>query len=175
MNVERLITLSLIVLAASLSRLVPHPYNFAPITAIALFGAAKFERKWEAFVIPALVLLLSDAIIGFYPQMGVTYFAFAVIACIGFGLRNHQGSLPVLAATLGSSVLFYLITNFALWLPYDLYPATVEGVMESYIAALPFFKNTLAGDVFYAALLFGGFALAERRFTRLQPGRPMAA
>lgn len=168
MNRERLITLTLIVLAAAASRLLPHAPNVAPIAAIALFGGAQFERKWLAFAVPFLALLLSDAVIGFYEQMWVTYLAFAAVVCIGFALRGRLRFLPVTGAAVLSSALFFLITNCALWLPYDIYPKTAAGVLLGYEAALPFFRNTLLGDLFYTALLFGGFALAERKLTWLK-------
>lgn len=168
MNKERLITLSMIVLAAAASRLLPHPDNVAPIAAIALFAGAQFERKSLAFVIPLSAMLLSDIALGFYEGMWMTYVGFAAVVCVGFTLRGFQKALPVAGATLLGSALFFLITNFApLALP-SIYPATFEGVMQSYVAALPFFRNTLIGDAFYSALLFGGFALAEYRFSWLR-------
>jgi hypothetical protein len=169
MNKERALTLSLIIFAAAASRLLPHPANVAPIAAIALFSGAQFERKWLAFIVPLAALLISDAIIGFYPQMYVTYAAFALVTCIGFALQGRQRPLPIAVATLSGSLLFFLVTNFALWSGYDLYPHTLAGVTEGYFAALPFFQHTLLGDAFYAVLLFGGFALAERKYPRLRP------
>ena len=169
MNKERLITLTLIIFAAAASRLLPHPANVAPIAAIALFSGAQFERKWLAFAVPLAALVISDAIIGFYPQMYITYIAFALVTCIGFALKNRQRPLPIAVATLSGSVAFFLITNFALWNGYNLYPHTWAGVVEGYFAALPFFQQTVLGDLFYAALLFGGFALAERKYPRLRP------
>lgn len=168
MNKERLIALTLIILTAAASRLLPHPPNVAPIAAIALFAGAQFERKWLAFAVPLLALVISDMVIGFYDQVAVTYLAFAVIVCLGFALRGHQRFLPIAGATLAGSVLFFLTTNCALWIHNDLYPKTLEGVMQGYTAALPFFRNTLLGDAFYSALLFGGFALAERRMAWLK-------
>lgn len=168
MNKERLITLSLIILAASASRLLPHPVNVTPIAALALFAGAQFERKWLAFAVPLLALFLSDIVIGFYSQMWVTYAAFAAVALIGFRLRGHVRPLPVIGATLAGSVAFFLISNCALVMHGELYPATWEGMMASYAAALPFFRHTLLGDLFYAALLFGGFALAERKYAWLR-------
>jgi hypothetical protein len=168
MNKDRLITLSLIILAAAASRLLPHPENVAPIAAIALFAGAKFETKGLAFAVPALAMLVSDVFIGFYSGMWVTYMAFAAIVCLGFLLRSSKGFAATAAATIAGSVLFFLITNFALWSSHGLYPQTLDGIMQSYTAALPFFRNSLLGDAFYSALLFGGFALAERRFLRLQ-------
>ena len=175
MNKERLFTLTLIILAAAASRLVPHPYNFTPITAIALFAGAQFERKWVAFAVPAAALLLSDAIIGFYSQMWLTYMAFAIVVCIGFLLRGHVRAWPVVGASFASSALFYLITNCAFWLPYDIYPHTLQGLVQGYVAGLPFFQNALAGDMFYSGLLFGGFALTERRFAGLKLRQPATA
>lgn len=168
MNKERVLTLTLMILAAAASRLLPHPANVAPIAAIALFSGAQFERKWMAFTVPLAALVISDAIIGFYPQMVITYIAFALVTCIGFALKNRQRALPIVVATLSGSVAFFLITNFALWNGYNLYPHTWAGVVEGYFAALPFFQHTVLGDLFYAALLFGGFALAERKYPQLR-------
>ena len=171
MNKERLVTLTLIILAAATSRILPHPDNVAPIAAIALFAGAHFERKWQAFALPIAAMLASDSIIGFYDAMWVTYIGFAAVVCIGFLLRQNKSFLRVLGATIGGSVAFFLISNFALWAHHDLYPHTLEGVMESYAMALPFFRNSLIGDLFYTGLLFGGFALAERKFTPLRSSR----
>ncbi len=168
MNRERLITLSLIILAAAVSRILPHPVNVTPIAALALFAGAQFERRWLAFAVPMLAMFLSDAVIGFYSQMWVTYVAFAVIVCLGFALRGRISPLPVVGTVLAGSVLFFLISNCALVMHGELYPANFEGMMASYTAALPFFRNTLLGDMFYAALLFGGFALAERKYSWLR-------
>lgn len=168
MNKERLVTLSLIIIFAAASRLLPHPANVTPVAALALFAGAQFERKWLAFAVPLAAMLLSDLVIGFYPGMWVTYLAFAAIACIGFALRGRARALPVIGASLAGSAAFFLMTNFALWLPHDLYPKTWEGIIAGYIAALPFFTHTVLGDLFYAGLLFGGFTLAERRYSALR-------
>lgn len=175
MNKERLITLSAIVLVAAASRLLPHPANVAPITALALFAGAHFERRWLAFAVPLSAMFLSDIFIGFYDQMWVTYIAFSAVVCIGFALRGRVRALPVVGAALGSSVLFFLVTNFSLWLPYDLYPKTAEGIVAGYVAALPFFAHTLLGDLFYTVLLFGGFAVAERKYVWLRLEQPVSA
>lgn len=167
MNKERLITLSLMVVAAAVSRLAPHPYNFTPVAAIALFSGAQFERRSLAFAVPLLALLLSDVVIGFYAQMWVVYAAFALIVCIGFALRGRAQFLPVAIGTLSGAILFFLMTNFAPLVGNQLYPQNLDGILQSYAAGIPFFRNTLLSDIFYSALLFGGFALAERRYSRL--------
>ncbi len=166
MNKERLTALCLIILAAALSRVLPHPHNVAPIAAIALFSGAHFERKWMAFALPLLAMLVSDAVIGFYPEIWVTYLAFSLVVCLGLVLARNKGVLQVACATLAGSVTFFLITNFAPF--YTLYPHTMDGIAQSYAMALPFFRNTLLGDAFYVTILFGGFALMQRKFSRLQ-------
>jgi hypothetical protein len=165
---ERLITLLAIILAAAMSRVMPHPVNVAPITAIALFAGAHFSDRRLAFGVPLMAMLASDVMIGFYSGMWVTYLAFALTVCIGMKLKGRVRPMPVAAASVAGSVLFFLVTNFALWPGHTLYPHTLEGIVQSYAAALPFFQNSLLGDLFYTTLLFGGFALAERRFAPLK-------
>lgn len=168
MNKQRLSLILLLIAAAALARLLPHWPNFTPVTAIALFGAAHLTPKWKAFALPFAALLLSDAIIGFYPQMLVTYIAFAAVTLLGFALQKRRSALRILGVTLCSSCLFFLLSNFALWLPYDIYPKSLEGITQSYLAALPFFQYTLLGDLFYTGLLFGLFALAEREIPSIR-------
>ncbi len=163
----------MIVLAA-LSRVLPHPPNFAPTYAIALFAGAYVADKRFAFLIPILAMLLSDAILeittgwGFYSGMWVVYVAFSFITILGFKLREHISGLRVLSYTLAGSTLFFVLTNFAVWFSGSMYPHTVSGLVACYVAALPFFGNTLLSGLFYSALLFGGFAFAERAFPALR-------
>lgn len=158
----RLFAIGLMILAAAASRLLPHPPNFAPIAAMALFaGAYMPERAW-AFAAPMAALFLSDLVLGLHSGMWVVYGSFAVVVCIGFLLRHKRGALRVAGAALASSVLFFVLTNGAEWAFGSMYPKTGAGLLACYTAAVPFFRNTLAGDLFYTALLFGGFALAQR-------------
>ena len=170
MNFERFTTLSLMVIAAAASRLLPHPYNFTPIAAVALFSGAEFERKKLAFLVPFAALLLSDAIIGFYSamEMMVTYLGFAAVVCIGFTIRGRDNALNAGFATLAGAVTFFLITNCAFFINPGLYPQNMNGLVQGYTAGLPFFRNTLTSDIFYSTLLFGGFALAQKRFAGLR-------
>lgn len=170
MNKQRLIALSLMILAAALSRLVPHLPNFTAVAAIALFSGAMFERKWMAFVVPFAALLLSDAVLGFYglSEMIATYIGFAAVVLIGFAVRGRPQLVPVAFATLAGAVAFFLITNCALLVNPGLYPHTLQGLMEGYVAGIPFFRNTLVSDMLYSILLFGGLMLAERRYAWLK-------
>lgn len=160
---SRLLLLSGMIFTAAATRLLPHPPNFESIGAIALFAGAHFDDKRWAFVLPLGALLLSDAVIGFHAQMPIVYGTFALVVCMGFFLREQRTALNIAGAAVAASTLFFVITNFGVWAFDGLYPRTFEGLVVCYIAAIPFFGNTLAGSLFYAFLLFGGFALAERK------------
>ena len=155
---------------AAALRLLPHPLNFAPIGAMALFGGAHLRHRGWALALPLGAMLLSDAALeattgwGFHRLMPAVYGSFALIVVLGFLLRSRPGVLPVASAAVGASVLFFTTTNFAVWAQLDTYPPTAAGLAACYVAALPYFWNTLAGDLFYSAVLFAGYALTARRF-----------
>jgi hypothetical protein len=157
-----------IILAAALSRLLPHPPNMASVSAVALFGGAYFTDRRMAFLVPLAALLLSDFVLGFYRHMEVVYLSFAAIVGIGLWLRTNRTVPRIAGAAVASSLLFFLTTNFDVWAFGSLYPKTLEGLTACYIAAIPFFWNTLQGDLLYTLLLFGGFTLLERRFAGLR-------
>jgi len=170
----RTIVITGIVLAAAALRLAPHPMNFAPIGALALFGGAYFSSKREALAIPLVSLIVGDVFTGFHQLIPFVYASFLASVTIGFWLRRKRSAPRIAAAALAGAVQFFLVTNFALWASsIGSYPKTAEGLAACYIAGFPLFWNTLAGDAFYAALLFGGMALAERRFPVLR--EPLAA
>ena len=165
----RLALLIGIVVAAAGVRLFPHPANFDPIGGLALFAGAHLdERRW-AFTAPLAAMLLSDAVIGFHSQMPVVYASFALMVCMGFVLRQRRGALPVAGMALAASALFFVTTNFGVWALDAMYPKSLAGLLACYVAAIPFFGATIAGNLFYAAVLFGGFALAERRIPLFAP------
>ncbi len=157
-----LLAVFLVVLGTSM-RVVPHPWNLTPIGAVALFSGASFDRKRWSFVIPLSALFLSDVVIGFHSLMPVVYATFAMIVGIGFLLRERRDSpFAVGGGAVASATLFYLVTNFAVWVASPMYPHTAGGLAACYIAAIPFYGTMVAGDLLYAALLFGTFVWAER-------------
>jgi len=166
--------LSAIVVAAAL-RLAPHPPNFTPIGAMALFSGAYLGRKALAFAAPLGALLLSDLVLGFYHGQATVYFAVALIVMIGMAALTRRSALRIGAAALLSSILFFVVTNLGMWAFSGIYPRTTTGLEACFIAAIPFFQNTIAGDLFYATLLFGGFRVAELLMPRLRAGEPQAA
>ncbi|HLF15779.1 MAG TPA: DUF6580 family putative transport protein [Bacteroidota bacterium] len=163
--IRTLFLLSLAALAV-VSRLVPHPMNFAPIAALALFGGAFFDRRFS-FVLPFAVLLVSDWFIGFYDGVAWVYGAFFLVNLVGWWLRGRRSLGATAGATLTGSVLFFIVTNFGVWLQGSLYSPDFAGLVTCYVAAMPFFRNTLAGDAFYVAVLFGLTELAARKIPAL--------
>jgi len=158
-----LLALALIALAAAL-RIAPHPWNFTPIGAMALFSGAMLRDRRLAFLFPLLALFAGDLFIGFHKLIPIVYTSFLINVAIGLCLRDRRTIARISLATLLSATQFFLVTNFAVWQFLTGYAYTTAGLLACYIAGIPFFWNTLAGDALYAALLFGSFALAERLF-----------
>jgi len=158
-----LLALAMVIVAAAL-RIAPHPWNFTPVGAMALFSGAVIKDRRLAIFFPLLALFAGDLFVGFY-KLGVmllVYASFLTSVLIGFLLRKRRTLFRIAGTTVLGSTQFFLITNFAAWWLLNSYPKTAAGLAACYLAGLPFFGNTLAGDALYAALFFGGFALVER-------------
>jgi hypothetical protein len=141
-------------------RFAPHLPNFAPIAAIALFGGVYLNKKY-ALILPLAVMLISDYFIGFYDiklMLGV-YLSFILVGVIGLIIKKRKNILTVIGGSVLGSVLFFLITNFSVWVFYNWYPHTLNGLDQCFSMAIPFFRNTLLGDLFYVAVLFGVYEL----------------
>ena len=167
---SRLVALLCAIALAATLRLVPHPPNFTPIGAMALFSGAHLGRRAIAFLAPLAALLLSDAVLGFYSGMEFQYLSVALIVLLGWLALSRVSLLRLCAVTLASSALFFAISNFGVWLVSGMYPRDAAGLAACYVAAIPFFQNTVAGDLFYVALLFGGLRAAELIVPQLAPG-----
>lgn len=160
-----------LILLAAASRLLPHPLNFAPIGALGLFAGAYLNRR-TAWVLPLLALLASDAFIGFYNPISMlfVYGGFAVSGLLGCRfLRERRGAARLALCSLASATAFFLLSNFGVWLG-GMYGHTTEGLIRCYVMAVPFFRNTLLGDLFYTGALFGSYEgirwwVARRRKT----------
>ena len=182
----RTLALAGLILLAALTRLLPHPPNFAPITALAVFGAVRYRGRAPALLVPLLALLVSDLVRevlycyglaeqwGLYRGMWAVYGATGLVALTARLARGTRSPEVIVAATLAGSYLFFLLTNFAVWAGGAHYPHTTAGLAVCFEAAIPFFRNALLGDAFYAAVLFGAWALAEARFPALRAA-PAAA
>lgn len=168
----RFLILFAIILLAALFRIIGTGLpNVSPVAAIALLGGAYFPKKIWAFVATFAVMLLSDAIIGFHETMWAVYASFALIVGIGFIVSRNRTPLNVTAGSIAGSILFFVITNFAVWYGSGYYSQDMGGLLTSYILAIPFFHYTLLGDLFFTAVLFGTVEWLTSRFPKLAEAR----
>ena len=177
----RTLVLSVVVALAVLARLLPHPWNFAPVTAAAGVAGGTFRSGRAAVLVTLAALLASDLIRealfragyaqqwGLYPGLWAIYAAVAVVILAARLVRSTRSPVAIAAVTLGGSCLYFVLSNLAVWAVWDLYPKTADGLVACFAAAVPFFRTALLGDCFYAAVLFGGWALAETRVPALRP------
>lgn len=160
-----------VILVAAVLRIAPHPWNFTPVGAMALFSGAIIKDRRLALILPLLALFAGDVFVGFYKLMPIIYASFLVSVAIGFWLRDRRTIGRISLVVLLGAIQFFLVTNFAIWASGMTYPRTSTGLLACYVGGVPFFWNTLAGDALYSVLFFGGFALAEHTFPalRVQP------
>ena len=146
-----------LILLGIMSRLVPHPWNATPLTAIALFGGTYLSKRWS-ILLPLAIVALSDLALGWHSTIPFTWGAFAVTGWLAWLIRVQPSAGRILAGSLLGSVIFFLVTNFGVWTTQTLYPKTAAGLWECYVAGIPFFRNALVGDLVYTAALFGMYA-----------------
>ena len=159
------------ILFGALLRVIPHAANFAPIGAVALFGGVYLNKRY-ALILPLAAMFISDIFIGFDSLQSrlMVYGSFMLIGLLGLAIRNHKNIFTVVGGTLAGSTLFYLITNCVLFYSTKMYPHTLAGQIASYTNALPFFRATLLGDLFYVAVLFGAYELIWSYGLKFKPG-----
>lgn len=149
-----------LIIVAVLLRLMPHPANFAPIGAIALFGSFYLNKK-TAIWLPLIAMITSDLIIGLHSTILFTWGGFVLISLLGIFLKKRKSVGKVLAGTIIGSFVFYFVTNFGVWAVTPLYEKTLQGLINCYVMAIPFFRNTVASDIFYVTMFFGAYELAK--------------
>lgn len=152
---------SLIPLGA-IARILPHLPNFTPIGAIALFGAARGNRR-SALLVPLAAMALSDLFIGGHATLPYVYGSFILVALLGMVVFRNGVTVPrAIGASLASSMILFVVSNFGVWASGTLYAPTLDGLITCYAMALPYLRNTMLGDLFYVGVLFGGYAFARR-------------
>lgn len=156
--------LTAMIFTAAFVRLIPHPPNFAPVAAMALFGGAYFSKKWAAFLVPIAAMFFTDLILGFHETMWAVYLSFALIVTIGMLILKEKKIGNIFFASVISSVSFFIITNFGAWLSSGIYTKTTTGLVTCYTAAIPFFHQTLLSDLFFVGALFGLYHLVKIKF-----------
>jgi hypothetical protein len=154
-----MLALSLI-LAGILLRFVPHAPNFTPVAAIALFSGAYLNKR-SALIVPLILMIASDAVIGMHNVVIFTWGAFLAITLIGLGMRKKTSAAKVISFSLVSSLLFFAISNFGVWLM-GWYPRTFNGLVQCYTMALPFLRDFTASTLIYSAVFFGSYELIAR-------------
>ena len=148
--------ITVIILFAALSRLIPHPPNFTPIIAIGLFGGAYLKDLRIAILIPLCGMIISDLILGFHEIMPWVYLSLTLITFLGLRLKNRVNFVNCLIAVLGGSLIFFLLSNFGVWFMGG-YEKTISGLIVCYTMAIPFLNNTLIGSAAYGVIMFGGY------------------
>jgi len=148
-------SISIIIILAVIARIVPHVPNFAPIGGLALFSGANFKNK-IALAIPLLVMFISDMFLGFHKTIPFVYGSFIIIALIGGLVKNYKWQ-SLIKASLVSSIIFFLVTNFGVWITGSMYQKNLDGLIQCYVLGLPFFRNTLISDLFYTFSFFYGY------------------
>lgn len=157
---KKYLPICLLIILGTAARLVPHPANFTPIAAIAMFGGIYLEKKW-ALILPVAAMFASDMFIGFYsrPIMLSVYAGFVITGLIGLSVRKNKKFRTILGGTLLGSIIFFILTNFAVWAFGTMYVHSFTGLLNCFTMALPFFRNSLAGDMFYTGVLVGGMEI----------------
>lgn len=179
---KRLMVLTGIVIAAAMVRLAPHPPNVTPVAAMALFSGAFLSNRRLAYALPLAAMLLSDVVLGMavygkamLASQPIVYGCLLGTIAMAKLIQNRRSVPNVGAVTLASSLMFYLVTNLGVWAAGSLYPRTLNGLIACYTAAIPFFRNSMIGDMGYAAALFGGFALLENVVVSLRENKQTLA
>jgi hypothetical protein len=154
-----MLALSLIIIGILL-RFAPHAPNFTPVAAIALFSGAYLNKKY-ALVIPLILMITSDIFIGMHNVILFTWGGFILITLLGYWIKKHKNILAVISMSLASSILFYIVSNFGVWLM-GWYPHNLKGLIDCYVMALPFLRNFTLATMLYTAVFFGVYELIAR-------------
>jgi len=174
--------LTIIILLAAFTRIMPHPPNFSPIAAIGLFGAAHFTKKWQSFLVPLLAIWLSDLVINnfiysfqesgfiwFYGGFYWQYLSYILIIFSGHIIFKNKISIPTsLGGIFASSGIFFIVSNFGVWTTSAMYPKNISGLVMCYAAGIPFLNNTIISDALFTTVLFGIYYLLQKEFSPLR-------
>ncbi len=164
---------AVLIVMAAVSRVVPHPWNFTPMIAVALFGGARIEKAWVAIALIVATLVASDLAMGLFPYGGMEWVYGSMIAVVLVGRAARGGVARAIVGALAAGALFFVVTNFGVWIAGGLYPRTAQGLIDCYVAAVPFYRNQIVGDLIFTGALFGAHAIATGAYARI--ARPQAA
>lgn len=168
MNLRFGVIIGVILVAAGMRLALSGVPNVSPVTALALFSGALLADRRLALMIPLLAMVCGDLVLGLHSTLAFVYASFVLVGLLGMALAGRLCGRAVIAASLFSSLLFFVVTNFGVWLVAGYYPLTLDGLIACFVAAVPFFHYTLLGDLLFAGLMFGGFRLLEGRVPALR-------
>jgi hypothetical protein len=161
-RIDRSTTIAVVLIIAGIAlRLIPHTANFAPVGAIALFGGAVLSAR-IAWWLPLAIMVVSDLFLGLHGTILFTWGGFLLVALFGMLLKNQKNWLRVPLGAMGAAVIFFIVSNFGVWVEGKLYPHTWQGLVDCYVMAIPFLKTSLMADFAYSIALFSAFALAAQ-------------
>ena len=180
-NNSSILTVAFLILVAAVTRYFPHPPNFTAIGAMAIFGGVAISNKKLAFLLPLAALFLSDVALqlfsstkGFYgTSQYFVYGAFMIITALST-LMKKKSATNIFFAAIWSGIIFFIVSNFGTWASGDIYPKTLNGLSICFIEAIPFYKNeffgnfllnTIYGNLFFSAILFGIYAITQKTYT----------
>ncbi|MDQ7818038.1 MAG: DUF6580 family putative transport protein [Melioribacteraceae bacterium] len=174
-------TILLLIILVTLSRLVPHMLNFSPLGAISLFGAAYFKQRWQAFLVPVIAAWVSDLFINnilyshlyptftlFYEGFFWQYGSYVFITLGGLFILKKINVSRLVTASLFSSSIFYIVTNFGFWISSPFYTKDFHGLITCFVAAIPFIKGTILGDAIFSSVMFGSFYFLQQKYSQLK-------
>ncbi len=160
----RAFTVFILIIVAVFSRLIPHPWNLTAVGSVALFAGAYLRPRSLALAVPLLGFLITDLILGVHNTMFFTYGAVALCSVLGILFLQKPRPASVLGMSLASSLIFFTLSNFGVWLVGGLYPMTLQGLLNCFVMALPFAQGQILGDLLHSAILFGSYAVLVKRF-----------
>ena len=156
------LVLPFIIIFVAVMRLIPHPPNFTPIIAISIYAGIKFNNKYFAILIPIFSMVISDVFIGFHSNMLAVYFCIVINVFIGLFFAKKFTLLKYMSLSFLGACIFFIVTNFSVWILSDMYPASLEGLMSCYILAIPFFQNTLSSSLLFGCIIYYATIIFDR-------------
>jgi len=175
MRFQRGLALLALIVGAIFSRFLPHPPNFTAVGAAAVFAGVMLPGRWLSLVVPLAAMVVSDAVLGFHALVPAVYLAMCLGTALGWQLDRERPLWTFAGVGALSSVQFYVVTNFAVWVQTDMYPKNAAGLLSCYVAGIPFLEHMLCGDVVFILLLVGALRLAERGWPALRVSQDFAA
>ena len=167
-TLDALLAFCAVVMGAVFMRILPHPPNIAPIAALALFCGITVPN-WRGFALPIIVMVLSDIFLGFHATIPFVYGSFMLIVGIGYLLRKNKSPRNIILGSLIGSILFFFVSNFGVWMTSPMYEKTFSGLLHCYEMGIPFFRNTVIGDLLYTGIFFIGYRYLRLLFVLMMP------